>query len=106
MPAPNDNTEIDAFVKRVIGWSQLLQRGADAALQSAHDQYARGAISYTAYSDALQQKIAVAQSCYAMTNAASATLLKIAQSQLSPITSATWCCRSRRLSKAWMRKGP
>ena len=81
--------DINAFVQSVVAWSQTLQQCGDAALQNAHDQYQAGTITYAAYSNVLQQKIAITQSCYTMTNAASSVLLAVAQTQMGPITDAT-----------------
>jgi hypothetical protein len=81
--------DINAFVKSIVALSQTIQQCADAALQNAHDQYDAGTITYAAYANALQQKIAVTQSCYTMTNAASSVLLSVAQTQMGPIQDAT-----------------
>jgi hypothetical protein len=81
--------QIDAFVQAVLGWSQTLQQCADAAVQRAYDEYEAGKLTYADYSSALQQKIAVTQSCYTMTNAASGVLLKVAKDALGPIEAAT-----------------
>ncbi len=97
MPGEFDATpdDIDAFVKKVVGWSQLLQRCADAALVRAHEQYVDGDIGYADYSDALQQKLAVIKSCVDMTNAAGSVLADVAENQLAPVEEA-----SRKLTEA------
>ena len=84
--APDD---IDAFVKKVIGCSHLLQKCADAALVRAHEQYVDGDIGYADYSDALQQKLDVIKSCVDMTNAAGSVLADVAEHQLAPVEEAT-----------------
>src|SRR4051812_28090558 len=89
-PAPNATPEsIDAFVQRVTGWSQLLQRCADGSIARAHDQYIDGEIGYSAYADVVQQKLAVMQSCNDMTSAARGVLLQVAESELGPLQRAT-----------------
>lgn len=88
MPTPSQ-AAIDAFVKKVIGWSQLLQGVADAALERAHDDFQAGRIGFIDYNAVLQQKIAITNSCLELTNSASKALLSIAESELGPILRAT-----------------
>jgi len=80
---------IQAFVRQVIGWSQLLQRCADAALERAHQQLEAGEIGFADYNDALQQKLAVVKSCVDMTNNAGSVLLAIAETEVAPVVTAT-----------------
>jgi hypothetical protein len=79
---------MDAFVKRVVAWSQLLQRCADGALQRAHDAYMHGSIDLDAYNDVLSQKIEIAQKCAEMIDAASRLGVAAAQQQLAPLQQA------------------
>src|SRR3954463_5880095 len=83
--------EIDSFVKRVMDWSDVLQSSADAALLRIKGDYLKGqnGTTYAVYSAALEDNLAVSQRCSEVTNAASAMLLSIAESQLAPIAAAT-----------------
>jgi hypothetical protein len=81
--------DIDAFVKKVIGWSQTILRCADASVQKAHDQLQAGDIDFADFNAVLQNKIAVTQKCFEMTNGASTVLAKIAASELEPLQDAT-----------------
>jgi hypothetical protein len=81
--------DIETFVRSIVGLSQTLQSCGDVAVDKAHDQYLAGTITYSEYSGALQQKIAIVESCYSMTNAASGVLLDVAQNKMGPILDAT-----------------
>jgi hypothetical protein len=81
--------DIDAFVNEVIGWSQTILKCADAAVHKAHDQLRGGDIDFADFNAVLQNKIAVTQKCFEMTNNASTVLAKIAASELVPLQDAT-----------------
>ena len=83
--------EIDSFVKRVIDWMGVLQGSADTVLARIKGDYMTGkdGATYAVYSAALEDNLAVSQRCSEVTNAASAMLLSIAESQLDPIAAAT-----------------
>jgi hypothetical protein len=81
--------DIDAFVNKVIRWSQTLLKCADVAVQKAHDQFQAGDIELADFNAVLQNKIAVTQKCFEMTNSASTALTKIVASQLGPLQDAT-----------------
>jgi hypothetical protein len=76
---------------QIIAWSQTYQACADAVLQRAHDLFAQQppAITLAAYNDVLNQKIAVAQQCVAINDAAASALLAGVLAQLAPIQQAT-----------------
>ncbi len=82
-------SEIDAFVHRVVGWSQTLQAYADAGVNKAQAALMAGDIDFATFNKALQHKVAVTQSCAHMIDAASSVLLKVAEAELVPIEKAT-----------------
>jgi hypothetical protein len=86
---PASPADIDAFVNRVIDWSKTLLKCADAAVARAHEQRLAGEIGFADFNAVLQNKIAVTQKCFEMTNSASAVLAKIAESELAPLAAAT-----------------
>ena len=83
--------EIDSFVKRVMDWTDVLQNSADAVLARIKGDYVKGqnGATYAVYSAALEDNLAVSRRCSEVTNAASAMLLSIAESQLDPIAAAS-----------------
>ena len=87
--------EIREFVERVVGWSQTLQRAADAAVQKALADRASGALSFAQFNRVQQDKNAVLQHSAAMVDSASSALLAIARTELAPLEAA-----AEELSKA------
>jgi len=81
--------DIEAFVDRVLEWSRILLKCADAAVARAREQRLAGEISFADFNRALQNKITVTQKCFEMTNSASDVLLKIAETELVPLAAAT-----------------
>src|SRR4051812_39172045 len=81
--------EIEAFVDRVIEWTQILIRCADAAVARAHEQRLAGEVSFAEYDSVVQNKNTGTAKCFETTNRASDVLLKIAESELLPLAAAT-----------------
>lgn len=81
--------DIDAFVHRVVDWSQTLQRCADVGVSDARQALGAGTIGFADFNTALQRKVTVTQSCIAMVDAASTVLSKVAEAELEPIEQAT-----------------
>jgi hypothetical protein len=80
--------EVEAFVAKVTGWSQLFEQCSNVAARRAHEQYAAGAIGLAEYDDVVQQSLALLQRTAAMNQDASEVLLKVAEQQLAPLEQA------------------
>lgn len=80
--------QVDAFVHRVVGWSQTLQLCADAGVLAAQRLLAAGEITFVEFNQVLQHKVTVTQRCIAAIEAASQVLAKVTEAQISPIEAA------------------